>query len=158
MLVFIDTEFTCLTEPYLVSAALVTADNRELYFELVGVSPSICSSFVVENVLPLLHGQAITPAEAARHVERFFNEAAATVTLFCDAPRYDIELLKPFLPASLRWEIGVPSFEDEEEEAIYRMTYEAAFQAGLRRHHALDDAKAIRRAWCTVISRQHSFK
>jgi hypothetical protein len=152
MLVFLDTEFTDLKEPYLISAALIAADGRELYFELDGVNPVTCSSFVIKNVLPLLQGPTLSPFEAATQVEHFFRGVTDTITLFCDAPRYDIELLKPFLPAKLRWQIGVPSFTTEEQEDRYHLLYETAFNGKLKRHHALDDARALRDAWNAVAN------
>lgn len=150
MIIFIDTEFTSLNEPYLISAGLVAEDGRELYFEMDGVSPLACSDFVVDNVLPLLEGPVLTPIEVAKQVSDYLGSDVNTVTLFCDAPRYDVELLKPFLPAKVRWQVAVPSFETEEEESGYRTAYQSAFRDGLRRHHALDDARAMQRAWQAI--------
>lgn len=147
MLVFIDTEFTDLREPYLVSAGFAAADGRELYFEISGVSPAVCSPFVREAVLPLLEGPALAPMQAAEQVSQFFGQYREQVTLFCDAPRYDLELLTPFLPGNLRWSFAVPSFESEAEEAAYNEALRQSFVDGLRRHHALDDARAARHAW-----------
>lgn len=72
MLVFLDTEFTSFEEPYLVSAGLV-AGERELYFEVAGVSPLICSSFARETVFPLLGGPKLQPLEIARQVTEFLE-------------------------------------------------------------------------------------
>jgi hypothetical protein len=150
MLVFIDTEFTSLDEPYLISAGLVAADGRELYFEMTGVSPNVCSAFVRQTVLPLLDGPALTPIQAAERISVFLAPCGTSVTLFCDAPRYDVELIRPFLPANLEWKVAVPSFDTDTEERAYQGAYEAAFASGLRRHHALDDARAARRAWLSL--------
>jgi hypothetical protein len=147
MLVFIDTEFTDLREPYLISAGFAAADGRELYFEMSGVSPVVCCPFVQVTVLPLLEGPTLTPMQAAERVSEFLGQYREPVTLFCDAPRYDIELLPPFLPANLHWSLAVPSFESEADEQAYQQALEEAFAGGLRRHHALDDARAARRAW-----------
>jgi hypothetical protein len=159
-IIFLDTEFTSLSEPYLVSAGMVDEHGRELYLELEGISPEICSPFVVEHVLPLLDGPELRPADFARRICDFLCRYTdlgssvpgrplgdAGISLFCDAPRYDIELLKPFLPSGLRWEMAVPSFDSEPEENAFRREQEAAYAGGLRRHHALDDARALRRAW-----------
>lgn len=147
MLIFVDTEFTSLAEPYLISAGLVAEDGRELYFELTGVSPAVCApSFVQEVVVPLLDGPLLTPSQAADQVAEFLAPYES-VTLFCDAPRYDVELLRPFLPGRLAWSFAVPSFETEADELAYQEAHNQAFVDGLRRHHALDDARAIRAAW-----------
>lgn len=145
MLVFLDTEFTSFDEPYLISAGLV-ADGRELYFELEGITPSICAHFVQQTVLPLLGGPVLRPIEVSNQLAAFLSPCGAEVTLVCDAPRYDIELLRPFLPASLAWNYAVPSFADAAHEDNFNRALERAFQ-GLRRHHALDDARALAQAW-----------
>ncbi|WP_162600546.1 MULTISPECIES: 3'-5' exoribonuclease [unclassified Massilia] len=149
MLIFLDTEFTSLEEPYLVSAGLVAGD-RELYFELAGVSPEICSPFVQTTVLPLLGGPVLEPIEVSRQLAKFLESCSPSVTFFCDAPSYDIVLLTPFLPSDLRWKFAVPSFRDHPSEQFFNQTQEEAFANGLRRHHALDDAKALAAAWAKV--------
>lgn len=147
MLIFIDTEFTDLKEPYLIAAALVAEDGRQLYFELAGITGAVCSPFVRETVLPLLSGPVVQPIEAARQVASFLS-GYLSVTFFTDAPRFDVELIKPFLPQKLAWSVAVPSFETEEAEIAFQIRYEQAFaKEGLRRHHALDDARALRLAW-----------
>lgn len=149
MLIFLDTEFTSLEEPYLVSAGLV-AGERELYFEIAGVSSRICSPFVQASVLPLLDGPVLRPIEIVTQLVDFLKPCGQKVTFFCDAPRYDIALLTPFLPSGLHWKYVVPSFSDEPSEQAFNMAYEDAFANGLRRHHALDDAKALAMAWSAV--------
>jgi cation transport regulator ChaB len=149
MLIFLDTEFTSLEEPYLVSAGLV-AGERELYFEIAGVSPMICSPFVQATVLPLLAGPVLQPIEIAAQLIHFLHVCGPEVTFFCDAPRYDISLLMPFLPSALQWKYTVPSFLNDASEKAFNIAYEDAFASGLRRHHALDDAKALAAAWSAV--------
>lgn len=149
MLIFIDTEFTDLQEPYLVSAAMVTMEGQELYFEIAGVSPVVCGAFTRETVLPLLDGPVLTPIQAAEQIAAFLAPYEKVI-FFTDAPRYDVELLRPFLPSSLEWSYAVPSFENDEEEAAYQTAFDKAFASGLRRHHALDDARAARRAWMVL--------
>jgi hypothetical protein len=149
-MIFLDTEFTSLEEPYLISAGLIM-EGRELYFEVEGVSARICSPFVQAKVLPLLTGPRLKPIEIAARIAEFLALCGDEVTLFCDAPRYDIELLKPFLPGDLRWKFRVPSFRDQASEQLFRQTQASLFTTGLRRHHALDDAKALAAAWSAVI-------
>ena len=146
MLIFLDTEFTSFEEPYLVSAGLV-AGERELYFELAGISAEICSPFVQATVLPLLSGPVLEPIEVSNQLAAFLESCGPDVTFFCDAPSYDIVLLRPFLPGDLRWKFAVPSFGDYASEQIFNQAQENAFAGGLRRHHALDDARALAAAW-----------
>ena len=149
MLIFIDTEFTSFEERYLISAGLI-ANGREFYFEVEGLSPAICSPFVQGNVIPLLSGATLKPVEIARQLKEFLAPCGPEVTFFCDAPRYDIALLEPFLPASLQWKPAVPSFADPLSQHDFEVALEIAYARGLRRHHALDDAKALAAAWASI--------
>lgn len=106
----------------------------------------MCAPFVKMAVLPLFDGPVLTPDQAAERIAAFLAPYQ-TVTLFCDAPRYDIELLRPFLPGGLTWSVAVPSFETEADELAYEKAYIQAFANGLRRHHALDDARAMPAGW-----------
>lgn len=150
VLVFLDTEFTSFDEPYLISAGLV-AGARELYFELEGITPDICTPFVQQSVLPLLGGPVLRPIEVSNQLAAFLAPYGPDVTFFCDAPRYDVELLRPFLPASLRSNYAVPSFADAVDHDAFHQALERAFH-GRRRHHALDDARALAEAWRKVGS------
>jgi hypothetical protein len=149
LIIFLDTEFTSFEEPYLISIGLVAGEN-ELYFELGGVSYEICAPFVQVNVLPLLTGPVLKPMEGAERLAAFLSLCGPEVTFFCDAPRYDITLLTPFLPSGLHWDFAVPSFEDAACEGLFELTREKAFASGLRRHHALDDARALAAAWAVA--------
>jgi hypothetical protein len=149
LIIFLDTEFTSFEEPYLISIGLI-ADENELYFELAGISHEICAPFVQANVLPLLTGPVLKPIEGAEQLAAFLSLCGPEVTFFCDAPRYDITLLTPFLPSGLRWNYAVPSFQDAACEGLFERTRKNAFANGLRRHHALDDAKAIAAAWAAT--------
>jgi hypothetical protein len=128
----------------------LAAEDHEFYFELRGVSPEICSPFVQTTVLPLLSGPVLEPIEGANQLAAFLLLCGSEVTFFCDAPRYDIKLLTPFLPSRLRWNFAVPSFQNEDSERLFELTQEKAFASGLRRHHALDDAKALAAAWTAI--------
>lgn len=150
MLVFLDTEFTSFDEPYLISAGLIGVDGRELYFEMAGVSRTICSSFPSKAVWKHLGGPVVTPLEAAGQVANYLTPYGEAITFFTDAPRYDVELIRPFIPANIAISYAVPSFVDTDEEQIYRQAHKQAFASGLRRHHGLDDAKALRLAWGAV--------
>jgi hypothetical protein len=149
LIIFLDTEFTSFEEPYLISIGLV-ADENELYFELSGITREVCAPFVQDNVLPLLTGPMLTPIEGAKQLAAFLALYGPEVTFFCDAPRYDITLLTPFLPGGLHWNFAVPSFQDAACEDLFELIRENAFANGLRRHHALDDAKALAAAWAAI--------
>lgn len=150
MRVFLDTEFSNLNNPDLISVGLIDEAGRALYFELNNIGPSVCSQFVREVVWPLLDGPRVSLIRATDLLQDYFSAYPDGVEIWTDAPRYDIELLRPFLRTDLRFNIAVPSFENDRLMQRYQDALEKAFQSGLRRHHALDDAIAARMAWQAV--------
>ncbi|MCZ8132571.1 MAG: hypothetical protein O9284_14900 [Steroidobacteraceae bacterium] len=54
MPIFIDTEFTDLRAPQLISLGLVAEDGREFYAERCDLPVDACTPFVERKVLPLL--------------------------------------------------------------------------------------------------------
>ena len=154
MLVFLDTEFTDRTEPYLISIGMVAGD-RVFYAELAGVSDLICSPFVRDTVLPLLERSGLQPGQVASRIVTFLELFGGRVTFFCEDPRYDVELLRPFLPAQLKWSVAVPSFDSDADERAFEAARQRAFASGLRRHHALDDARALALAWSSLKIGHH---
>jgi len=149
MLIFLDTEFTSFDEPYLISIGLVAQDGRELYCETAGITSVICSDFVQHNVLPLLSGVTARPIELAEQVKAFLAPYGSSVTICTDAPRYDIDLFLPYLPARLNWNYAAPY--GEEHAQLFEDVRNQAFLNGLRQHHALDDARALAIAWSACM-------
>lgn len=73
-------------------------------------------------------------------------ELAVDVLHRCAAVRHSID--RAVSAAQIGLDGGRPSFDSEEAEIAFQIRYEQAFvQEGLRRHHALDDASALRLAW-----------
>jgi len=101
MRLYLDTEFTCLN-PFtyqLISLALVAADGRELYFELLdGWTADECSQFTRDVVLPLLRmpDYGIT-TEQARHKVLRFLEDVGECEIISDALRWDWPLMVQLL-------------------------------------------------------------
>lgn len=139
--VFVDSEFTSLAEPRLISLAAVAHDGGSFYTELSDWPRDACSEFVRETVLPLLDGDAVPHPVAAESFVRWLDEraAAAPVTLVSDSgfDRWAVaDLLgREDLPAGCSW-LRVPIH--------YEQLDAAAQSLALRRHHALDDARALR--------------
>ena len=104
MIVYIDTEFTDLTDTFgpikLISAGFVAENGTELYFELTDNYQEIdCSEFVIENVLPHLNNQkfGMTSKEAAQKLSEFILSFGEPVILGSDAPDYDFNILAEFM-------------------------------------------------------------
>lgn len=139
--VFIDSEFTSLLEPELISIGAVATDATAFYAEMHGWSPDRTSEFVREVVLPLLDGDAVPMEMAAEAFAAWLDERAgrAPTTIISDSgfDRWAIaELLgSEDLPAGVEWKRVTVAYEqlDQATQAL-----------DLRRHHALDDARALR--------------
>ncbi len=141
--IFIDSEFTNLTEPRLISLGAVATDATAFYCELSDWPRDACSEFVRMQVLPLLDGDAVPHPVAAESLARWLAERSerAPVTVVSDSgfDRWAISDLlgREDLPSRVEW-LRVP-VAPEELDAV-------ASELRLRRHHALDDARALRYA------------
>jgi len=139
--VFFDSEFTRFLEPELISIGAVATDATAFYAELHGWSPERTSDFVRQVVLPLLDGDTVPPEMAAEAFAAWLGERAgrAPTTLISDSAfdRWAIaELLgTEDLPAGVEW---------KHVAVVYEALDQATQALGLRRHHALDDARALR--------------
>lgn len=163
---FFDCEFTKLPGspegyPGLISIGCVAEDGRTFYAELNNTwQPGNCSQFVLETVLPLLQGGEwrMTDAQCALRLKYWIEELTdEEVILRSDNPAIDwpwVEELFQFFgcwPKNLRRKCGAIAFETEGQQesfdAAHLKYWAEAFESGLRRHHALDDAEANRCAW-----------
>jgi hypothetical protein len=174
-LIYLDTEFTNLEAPQLLSLGMVTASGEELYHELDLSLPQnasvleSCSGFVHDIVLPQW-GRVPVCSDASgmgqRTVawlwsclrpgwERDNPLASPPLQIVYDHPT-DLELLMQLLEGSGEWYPILSKLLQplDASELIHRLgpglAYEAAFETlsarGLERHHALADALALRAA------------
>ncbi len=139
--VFVDSEFTNLRTPELISIGAVATDSTAFYCEVKGWSAERSSDFVKQIVVPLLDGDAVPLPMAAEAFSAWLDERAgrAPTTIISDSG-YDrwalTELLgREDLPSGVDWKRVPISYEELDE---------ATKQFNLRRHHALDDARALR--------------
>lgn len=163
MLLFLDTEFTCLPNPVmsprLISIGLVTEDGKhEFYGEIrrgEGWEYTDCSDFVMIEVVPLLKGSefAMTPTELKARLLAWLNTMPGGLTPATDS-YIDLEFLKALLgqdwPASLNREPNDlrPLLAEEESGRIFDRAFIAAQRdRGGSEHNALDDAWGNRAGW-----------
>ena len=139
--VFIDSEFTSLESPQLISVGAVATDSTAFYAELAGWDPRTASDFVNDTVIPLLDGDAVPLSVGAEALGEWLGERArrGATTIISDSGFDRWALAELFggenLPANVRWQ-RVPVAYEALDEATQRLN--------LRRHHALDDARALR--------------
>ncbi len=172
-IVFIDTEFTDLTHPELLSLGLVTLDGREHYVELdlnteVGRARRRASSDFVRNdgvlgMWGLVPNAAMSSSEMGRRTGEWLLRIAeesvgARVEVAFDYST-DYELLEYVIRDVGLWDrvgevvtpvdIGLLTGSPEGERAAEECFRELR-QRGLARHHALADAIALRAAYTEV--------
>ena len=163
MLLFLDTEFTDLVGAReLLSLALVSEDSEhEFYAERTDITRAQCSEFVREVVLPefgRVPGAAGTFDELRSRLGLFLHNLPGRVYVGCDHEP-DFELLRAAI--GLPWPVHVTAqrwkLEDWQLEPHWAVAEADFYGPGRPRHHALEDARALRAgylAWRKHISRE----
>ena len=157
MLIFFDTEFTNLhISSKLISIGLISEDGQEFYAEMTDTYlKSHCTDWVKENVLTLLDASAeqrMTMDESAIQLRAWIEGFGEPVTLACDSEAWDWRWIQKLYATSDKWPINLAQkpvilkFNNE----VFNAAVDGAFTSGLRRHHALDDAKANRTGWLAL--------
>lgn len=173
MLIFFDCEFTELgLDPKLISIGLVSEDgSREFYAELNdSYQPKDCSAFVQEAVLAHLQGgdALMTMRELSVRLVEWLIAFNQPVQLATDSISWDWPWICELFaeagegtdwPAHMTTQGKAEVFRPANVAAnpliltqspVFNLAVERAFKSGLRRHHALDDAKANRLAWLAM--------
>jgi hypothetical protein len=155
MRVFLDTEFTDLDAPQLLSIGLVDELGRTFYAEIDGFELAACSPFVWTNVLPLFTGPAFSFQEVATLVRRWLADAGEECQVVTDAPEYDFDLLKWLLgddwPSNLAKQAQrFDAYTTWQHADVYARARQAAYRPGWPEHHALADAIALQASWKAV--------
>lgn len=165
MRISLDTEFTQLNDGKLISLGLVTEDGeRTFYAELTNnYILEDCSDFVVEQVLPLLDAPELpdqvsyravyarmTRQQCREHLSYWIAAIQEPVQINVDAPNLDWPLFKELFaghpwPAMLDPECR-NCFPHGALQDLYMAEEERHYERGMRRHHALDDARVMRLA------------
>jgi hypothetical protein len=159
MLLFLDTEFTDLAiDPRLISIGLVTEDGaHQFYAELTDTyTHAQCAPFVQEAVLPHLDGKnALTFDKLSLQLGNWIEAIGQPVQFATDSIAWDWMWVEELFATPGTW----PENADHKPMHLYNLIDAQAFEQAeerarfadptLRRHHALDDAIANRRAYLT---------
>lgn len=154
--IFFDTEFTDLiVDPQLISIGLIDeTGERTFYAELSDTyRPADVGDFTREAVLPQLEGGAahLTMAELSVRLGDWIKDFGEPVRLATDSLSWDWPWIQEIFEDLATWPPnldGKPLILNQETE--FNLAIERAFADGLRRHHALDDAKANRLGWIAI--------
>ena len=166
MKAWFDCEFTDLEAPELLSVGIVAERGDELYVELL--DPTLerhASDFVLETVLPMFGGipgaRATSYLELAGRICEFLLSLGGRVQLVFDYET-DRQLLEhalmrspgwPELQSRLSWEFAPAAAYDSDIGATaMEEMWRREEAAGLGRHHALADARALRAACVTIAA------
>ena len=152
MLVFLDTEFTRLTRPDLISMGLVTEDGREFYAERTDYFETQCSDFVRETVQPLLGrvpGAACSQPELTNRVREWFKQLPELATVVFDSEKDWFLLAVAMLgrphskpPGDFAKRLYLDSAIIT--QPVFEQAHKLAYTQAWPRHHALADARALR--------------
>ena len=148
-------------EPSLISIGAIHENGRDTFYaELTDTwKPGDCTAFVRDNVLPQLDGGAARAGhdEAGERLARWIAGLGGEVQLITDSARSDGPwigdlLAGPGYPTNLQHTPRSIRFADEDQQEAFLHALDKAFAGGLRRHHALDVARANREAWIEVCA------
>ena len=148
--IFLDTEFTDLRNPKLISFGLVSEAGLEFYAELSdGWRTDMCSDFVVSSVLTCLDRSAactMSRADAAIRLAHWFSQLGSEITIVSDVP-LDWLLLSDLLQVNSIGGIALTHHVLVWPGAALarhcQLILEETLGCDAKRHHALVDARAL---------------
>lgn len=157
MLIFFDTEFSDLcVDPRLISIGLIAEDGERTFYAELSDTYQVkdCGEFTKLAVLPLLEGGDVRMSmrELGERLLAWLESFGEPVTLACDSLAWDWPWVQEIFgeldawPSNLHRRPKILLFDAEAGEQ-FNTALERGFAGGLRRHHALDDAKANRLGW-----------
>lgn len=155
--IFLDTEFTDLDNPKLISVGLAAESGDELYVEISdGWSEINCSLFVIERVLPLLDRSPVVSfsrSQAATKIQLWLTKIASPTIIF-DA-RFDERLLKELLDDIVQKSSNLQFQQLGEWPGLamandFIRRHHELLKGNPKHHHALEDARAFRDAVTTT--------
>ncbi len=151
MLIFLDTEFTKLDRPDLISLALVAEDGREFYAERTDYDPRQCSDFVREHVLPLLgrvEGAGCSRLDLTMRLRDWILQLTEPATYVFDSPKDWHLLAVAMLGRPQKYppgDFGKQLFLDSAvfSDANFKSASSTSYTSAMPEHHALADARAL---------------
>lgn len=159
MRIFIDTEFTEHSDPDLISIGMAAEDGQIFYGERTDYRYESCTSFVRNEILPLLGREPnarCTAAELSHRLYEWFRALPEGATVF-----YDFETDRRLLEASFLGPLpsNLSGYELVDHKifrhSAYKLGEVLTYSAARPPHHALADAQALREGflrWEAAVS------
>jgi hypothetical protein len=151
MRIFIDTEFTNHADPDLISIGVAAEGGQIFYAERTDCRYENCSSFVCNEILPLLGREPdarCTAIELSRRLYEWFLALPEGLTVI-----YDFETDRNLLEASFLGPLpsNLSGYELVDHKifrhSAYKLGEVLTYSAAWPPHHALADAKALREGY-----------
>ncbi|MFA6062894.1 MAG: 3'-5' exoribonuclease [Gallionella sp.] len=156
MLIFFDTEFTELgMDPRLISIGLVAEDGISTFYAELSDTylPYNCSDFVKDEVLPhLQRGEYLmTMSELSLQLGNWIESFECPVSLITDSLDWDWPYIRELFRLPGTWPANLSRSPEtmrdiQEIEDVVDAVFES-HRPKLRRHHAVDDARANWVGW-----------
>ena len=166
MMLFLDTEFTRLPDkwqsysaPSLISIGMISDDGAHSFYAELEEGESWhraeCSQFVLDNVLPILTGPAMTRQTLQKALRDWFATLPNDLTIAIDYD-LDYEFLKAALGSPLPSNLPSIAFKVNSicDGFVYDVEVSDFFAPGVSRHHSKHDADALRRAYIDWKAKQ----
>jgi hypothetical protein len=160
--IFLDTEFTDLRDPRLISLGLVTEAGQEFYAELSdGWQTAMCSDFVINSVLTCLDRTAackMSRADSATRLVHWLSELGSEITVVSDVAVDWLlmsDLLQQQNTSGIAFHHQVLSWPGSALARHCQLLLEDSLGGNVKRHHALIDARALRQA---VLQTESDFR
>jgi uncharacterized protein YrzB (UPF0473 family) len=156
LLIFFDTEFSSLYEtPKLISIGLISEDGKhEFYAELTDTyKQNDLSEFALSYVIPLLSEEMMLSKHQLNiHLKQWIESFDIEVMLASDNYSWDWPFIQEIFhedswPKNLNSECFLLNMNYMKNADIYYDAVQNSYELGLKKHHALDDAKANRLGW-----------
>lgn len=137
-----------------VSIALVCSDGREFYAEVAGAHHWVESAWLIEHVLPALSGGdvAMIPFEIGVAINRFVgHDPTPEFWGWCSG--FDYVVLSGLMGGMDAWPLKWPHYLRDLQQVADTTGHDLdAMMTAPPRHHALDDAREIKRLWGHVYN------
>lgn len=166
VLIFFDTEFTSLhNKPKLISIGLIAENGQKTFYAELADTYQVTdlSEFALNKVIPLLtHESLLLQKELISQLKFWIESFNSEVMLASDNYTWDwpfiIELFSADnWPTNLSKECFRLNMNYMKDADSYFEAVQTSYEAGLRKHHALDDAKANRLGWLSSNGTQSHY-
>lgn len=134
--IYFDTEFTCFSNPELLSLGAISTSGCEFYAEVVPIPFDACSDFVKAHVLPKFTGPQLSCEDLASRFLSWLGNFGKPVVLLSDS-QYDRDLVNSLCGG---YPLPIPGGHRCVWQPLPGIVTDNS-------HHALEDARGLLQAF-----------